>query len=119
LSEELWKRADVAINQATRRFETVSEINRLLKKWFKPCQPCEITPENSSIRQEWLTPQQLAAFTRGHNKVNPRRIDGVPILVIEYFGITYLLDGTNRINYWLANGDTNIHEVIILKRERK
>jgi hypothetical protein len=38
-----------------------------------------------------------------------------PLLACEYQGQTYLLDGTNRLNVWIRDGDTEPHEIIIVR----
>jgi len=38
-----------------------------------------------------------------------------PLVACEYRGHTYMLDGTNRLNVWLRDGDKASHETIILK----
>jgi hypothetical protein len=115
--EELWKRVDVALFQASSREQTLSEINRLLRKWHFHLPDDYITLHNCAIRREWLTPQQLSHFTRGHPRSAPKRVSG-PLVVVEYQGETYMLDGTNRINRWLADGDREPHETVILTPQR-
>ena len=116
MDEALWDRVQAALYPAQSHSDAVFHVNRLLGKWFKPCKPCTITKKNTSIHVAWLTPQQMGEFTRGHEKNYPRMIDGPPLVAIEYLGITYMLDGTTRLNYWLDRHETVKREVIILKR---
>ena len=114
-TSELWSRVDVALCQASSREQTVSEVNRLLRKWVHDLPQNYFNEENSTIRCEWLTTKELTIFTRGHDRATPRRTNG-PILVAEYRGTSYMLDGTNRINRWLKDGSAEKHEAIILTR---
>jgi hypothetical protein len=118
IDEDLWNRVDIAINQARTRQETISELNRLLQKWNVGAPASYISEHSSAIRREWLTPQQMEQlFIRGHTRTNVRRFDS-PLVAVEYDGKTYMLDGTNRINIWLKEGNTEQHEVIILGPKR-
>ena len=113
----LWNRVDLAINQASTREQTVSELNRLLRKWFPAAPEAYISEEHSVLQQKWLTPQELdSQLRRGHARAAPRRVNGIPLLAVQYEGGIYMLDGTNRINGWLQSGDTELHEVIIIVR---
>ena len=113
MPEDLWSRVDAALNQAQTRDETLSEMNRLLRKRF-PDLPNDYFTAEAELRREWLTAAQLMQFNLGHSRTEPRRMDG-PLLAGEYQGQTYMLDGTNRLNVWLRDGDTSSHEVIIVR----
>ena len=112
-NEELWKRVDRAIAQARNRAETISELNRLFGKQGRGAPANHFSEENCTIRREFLTPQQLDKFWRGHTKAEPRQV-GAPLVAVEFRGHTYMLDGTNRINAWLRDGNTEAHETISL-----
>ncbi|MEO7859127.1 MAG: hypothetical protein ABIU05_01585 [Nitrospirales bacterium] len=112
VNEELWQRVDVALNQAQTRQVTISELNRLLVKWGVGAPPAYIS-ERSTIRREWLTARQLERFRRGHTRTEARQF-GPPLIAVEFGGSTFILDGTNRINVWLRDGENTPHEVIVL-----
>jgi len=114
-TEDLWCRVDIALCQASSREQTISEVNRLLAKWINGLPPNYLNETNCAIRREWLPTEELLKFTRGHSRNNPRKTDG-PLLVAEYRGTSYMLDGTNRINRWLQDGNAEKHEVIILTK---
>jgi hypothetical protein len=107
-------RIDAALIQARSRQETFSELNRLLRKRFPGLPQQYFTQENSDVRLEWLTAKQLAQFNPGHTRTNPHQMTGA-LVACEYRGQTYMLDGTNRLNVWLRDGDRALHETIILK----
>jgi hypothetical protein len=111
-NEALWKRVDRAIAHANSRRETISELNRLLRKWNVGA-PADYISAASRIRQEWLTVEELGAFCRNHKKDKPRQVEP-PLVAVEFRGKTCMLDGTNRINAWIRDGDTATHEIIIV-----
>lgn len=113
LEIDFWERVDAALVQGRNRAQTLSEVNRLCRKLDSSVPPLYVTESNTTLKQEWLTPKQLDAFKRGHDRNTPRHIGG-PLIAINHRGTTFMLDGTNRINMWLKQGNTEMHEVIIL-----
>jgi hypothetical protein len=108
-------RIGAALIQARSRQETLSELNRLLRKRFPNLPQRYFTEERSEVRREWLTAEQLAQFNAGHTRVlDPHRTSG-PLIACEYRGQTYMLDGTNRLNVWLRDGDKTLHATIIVR----
>jgi hypothetical protein len=39
------------------------------------------------------------------------------LVVFEHQGERYMIDGTNRLNVWLRDGDEERHDAIIIKRK--
>jgi hypothetical protein len=94
-------------------------FNRLLAKNIKPAgwtkyTHMNITPEQIRSRREQWPMSELSRLPRGHAGVaGPwTRLDG-PIVVVEYLGSKRLLDGSHRINTWVAAGDADLHPVHI------
>jgi hypothetical protein len=84
-----------------------------MRKRF-PHLPQNYFTAESELRREWLTAAQLTQFNPGHLRATPKQMEG-PLLAGEYRGQTYMLDGTNRLNVWLRDGDTSEHEIIIVR----
>jgi len=114
-NEDLWSLVDAAMFEATSRAETIAEVNRLLHKCNPEAGCGYFTEENSTLVRRALSVPQLAKFWRGHTRTEARRYDP-PIIVAEYRRTAYVLDGTRRINEWLAFGDTEAHDTILIKR---
>ena len=114
MADDLWGRVDAALIQARSRDETVSELNRLLRKRFADLPASYFEENGCELRREWLTARQLAEFHPKHDRMAPRQMAG-PLLACEYQGRIYLLDGTNRLNVWIRDGDTEVHETIIVR----
>jgi hypothetical protein len=65
--DKLWKRVDAALNQAQSCEETLSELNRLLRKRFPEAPTQYFTEEACELRREWLTATQLNDFNPKHH----------------------------------------------------
>ena len=92
-------------------------FNRLLAKNIKPDGWIDNTHLNiprhqvQSRREHWTT-DRLGQLRRGHNRTQPKNFN-CPIIIAEYEGMQRLLDGTTRINHWIAIGNTREHDVNI------
>jgi len=90
-------------------------FNRLLAKnikapGWKNGDHMDIQPHQIRSHREKRSTDELTRFLRGHDRVNPQRTD-CPIIVAVYEGEERLLDGNNRINYWVKQGNTEDHDV--------
>ena len=95
--------------------EYFDPFNRLLAKairapGWKDGDHMDVTPDQITSRRETRTTSELGNFTRGHERRKPARQE-CPIIVAEYQGVEYLLDGNNRINLWIDQEDTREHPV--------
>jgi hypothetical protein len=92
-------------------------FNRLLAKSIRPNGWTTNTHLNiprqqiSSRRERWTT-DELAKLPRGHGSTAGEDFD-CPIIVAEYEGKQRLLDGNHRINRWIEDRDTRLHDVNI------
>lgn len=97
--------------------DALDVFNRLLAKSLRPANwtpNTHLTFERHQIksRKEQWTVRSLGKLTRAH--ADPRGNDfPCPIVLAEYDGETRVLDGNHRINRWVANGDTRLHDVHI------
>jgi hypothetical protein len=115
-SDDLWSRVDTAIFEATSRAETIAHLNRLLRKCVIEA-PCTFISEvGSTLVRERLTVPQLEMFWRGHHRTKARRYHP-PIVVADFRGTKYVLDGTTRINDWVQCSDEDVHETIIIRHK--
>jgi hypothetical protein len=64
-----------------------------------------------SRREQWTT-DALGRLARGHSSTVGKDFD-CPIIIAEYDGIQYVLDGNHRINRWVTAGDPRVHDVNI------
>ena len=92
-------------------------FNRLLAKNISPqgltkWTHADVRESQILSRHERWTTQQLAVLQRGHT--DPTGQDFTcPIVLAELDGVTRVLDGNHRINRWVLNGDTRMHDVHI------
>ena len=115
LADDLWLRVDAALIQAAAVRKPFRSLIASLRKRFPDLPQNYFSEEACELRQEWLTATQLSTFNPGHFRSEPRQMAG-PLLACEYNGDTYMLDGTNRLNVWLRDGDVEMHETIIVKK---
>jgi hypothetical protein len=113
--DDLWNSLDGALSAKHTRDVTLFQLNRLLRKRFADLPERYLTQQNCHVRREWLTAEQLRTFHPGHSEAAPRRMSG-PVVAWEYCDQTYMLDGTNRLNVWLRDGDHSVHETIIVRK---
>ena len=60
--------------------------------------------------REKRSTEELAEFQRTHTRDSPKR-QGCPIIIAVFQGEERLLDGTTRINLWVKEGNTELHDV--------
>ena len=94
-------------------------FSRLIAKNVKPSgwtsnTHMNLLPDQIRSRQEEWGIAKLQQLKRGHSGVASAftKLDG-PIIVVEYGGVSRLLDGNHRINTWVANRDCELHSVHI------
>ena len=66
----------------------------------------EVLPETWDI-------ERLGALDRPHEGAAPKCED-LPIIVVRWENVDYLVDGTNRINKWVADGRTEPAAVLAI-----
>lgn len=93
----------------------INTFNRLLVKSIRPPgwkegDHMDIQLDQIRSHQERRTTGELAQFPRTHDRDEPI-CKYCPIVVAVYEGQERLLDGTTRINYWLKEGNTDLHHV--------
>jgi hypothetical protein len=93
-------------------------LNRLFRKSMKRAKiktyPM-LNPNTCSIRKEfWTTGRLKTDLVPGHCDSKPRRLKEA-LISVKYKGKYYLIDGRNRVNLWISNGDDNGHEIILIE----
>jgi hypothetical protein len=92
-------------------------FNRLLAKSIRPNAwtsntHIDIKGDQISSRREQWTTSELGRLVRWHKDAAGKDF-GCPIIFAEYEGVKRLLDGHHRINRWVTNKDTRVHDVNI------
>jgi hypothetical protein len=70
-------------------------------------------PSNCRVHKEFLTTQQLTGLKRYHPRCSPAR-DCEPIVVIEFNGFKWVIDGNTRVNKWIETGSQNMRCAIVI-----
>ena len=107
---------DTAFTLKRTRQATLAELNRLFQKRLPGLPAEQLTESNCDIWFESLTAAELKRCNPGHEDALPRQMTG-PVVVFEREDSRYMFDGTNRLNVWLRDGDTDHHDVTVLKKK--
>lgn len=104
---QLWNSLDVILQVNLNPIDKtgIGKLNRLAKNAFDEIKEIgyELSPGNSKIELlENLTLSSLGEYRLYHNKVGPRAV-GEPLVIINWQNVNYIVDGTHRINTWVAN----------------
>ena len=112
---EFWAKVYAAFPYAPDPRDAVAQVDRILRKWH-PELPADFIAEGTcAIRQEWWSAQQLEKLCLRHDRRKPDRDFG-PIIAVEYFGHSYVVDGTNRANLRMTQVSAERREVLLISR---
>jgi hypothetical protein len=90
-------------------------LRRLLAKRFGALPPGD---GRWTISRELWSTEALARHGNGrHDRAEPWGLQG-PVLMARRSGEFWVIDGSNRINYWVATGYTGRHEVLLIDLDR-
>ena len=100
------------LNRLWRKNRFVIGIDGLLKL---PESPPLLTEVMLSLSTERWPLERLAPLVHpdAHARARPKQ-DGLPVLILEWEGRHFLIDGINRINRRKRAGDAGPHEVIVI-----
>ena len=125
--EEAWAvvRSQLEFHQRKPAHDWIDTLNRLWRKnrfvmsmdgMLKLREvPPVLTREMLSVSREQWPLEKLAPLVHpdAHDRARPKK-DGLPILVLEWSGRHYLIDGINRINRRVREGSPGPHEVVVI-----
>jgi hypothetical protein len=97
--------------------DSLDTFTRLLAKTIRPAgwtanTHLDIKREQVRSRREQWTTDALGRLVRGHSSTAGKDFD-CPIIIAEYDGVQYILDGNHRVNRWVSTGDARVHDVNI------
>jgi len=100
------------LNRLWRKNRFVMSMDGVLKLHEKP--PA-LTREMLAVSRERWPLERLAPLVHpdAHDRARPRR-DDLPVLVLEWSGRHYLIDGINRINLRVRERLPGPHDVIVI-----
>lgn len=118
--DNLWQIVETALkahHRGGRDRAYLFSLNRIFHKYVErdglerapllSDQTCEIT-------SHVLDRDELAEIELYHERSRPARQDG-PVVVVEFEGVRYVVDGNNRLNQWLATDGPIEAEVIVIR----
>jgi hypothetical protein len=113
-SPELWRRVHAAFEGHSRNDpSTQAGLERIAKKCLGLTERRPFNQTNCTIRAEVFHPEQLASLVRYHDRTKPQR-EGQAIVVLEYQGRRFVIDGNNRVNKWVAEKRLEPFEAIVI-----
>jgi len=100
------------LNRLWRKNRFVTSLDGVLKLAFEP--PVLTREMLSATRERWPL-ERLAPLVHAdaHGRARPK-VDELPVLVLEWRGRHFLIDGLNRINRRVRTRDPGPHEVIVI-----
>lgn len=101
------------LNRLWRKNRFVTSLDDVLKL---ESEPPRLTREMLSVRRERWPLERLAPLLHpdAHGRARPKK-DDLPILVLEWQGRHFLIDGLNRVNRRVRSGEPGPHEVIVIQ----
>ena len=109
----LWKRALGAVLPNHHPPAAFEQLTKLANERFGDTPWLQVNELDWSIRSEMWGPVELQIPERKHRDANLPQFDG-PLVVVEFRGRVLLVDGTHRVNYWIANGFSPQREVLVV-----
>ena len=99
------------LNRLWRKNRFVMSMDGVLKL---PQAPPVLTRDMLTVSRDYWPLERLVPLVHidAHDRARPKR-DDRPILILEWQGRNFLIDGINRINRRKRDGDAGPHEVII------
>jgi hypothetical protein len=100
------------LNRLWRKNRFVTSLDGMVKL---PEPPPVLTREMLSVSRELWPLERLGPLVHpdAHGRARPKR-DDRPILLLEWQGRHYLIDGTNRVNRRLREKLAGPHEVLVI-----
>ena len=100
------------LNRLWRKNRFVTSLDGLLKL---DTEPPALTREMLSVTRERWSLERLAPLVHpdAHGRARPKK-DDLPVLVLEWRGRHFLIDGLNRINRRVRAREAGPHEVIVI-----
>lgn len=100
------------LNRLWRKNRFVMTMDGMLRL---PESPPVLMPEMLSVAAAQWPLDKLAPLVHpdAHSRARPKR-DDLPILILEWAGTYYLIDGTNRINRRTRDRNPGPHDVIVI-----
>jgi hypothetical protein len=100
------------LNRLWRKNRFVTSLDGMLKLEVEP--PVLTRAMLAVTRERWPL-DRLAPLVHpdAHGRARPKK-DELPVLVLEWRGRHFLIDGLNRINRRLRAGEPGPHEVIVI-----
>ena len=112
---DLWRQVHAAFHPhrlGTDR-DAQAALNRIAAKCLGSREVKPFDSANCTIRQDFLDSAELLVLKRYHDKRTPGRVHE-PIVVLEYGGERWVIDGNKRVNKWIADGCTQSRLAIVI-----
>lgn len=116
--DDLWEQVYATFEAHRLRTDPDAQaaLNRIAAKCLGLSEVRSFDPSNCRVRRELLRQEALRTLKRYHQRKEPLR-DYEPIVVIEWRGRSWVVDGNTRVNKWIADGAPQPRSAIIITPE--
>ena len=114
-AEQVWRHVEEAFEPHRQETDPnwVAALNRIAVKCLAFGGASVFNSSTCTIREEVLTPSQVSSLrTYGDNKTPGRMQE--PIVVLEFAGSRWVIDGNKRVNKWVAERDNQPRRAVII-----
>lgn len=124
-NDQLWGLVHTAFEAHRKRSGDVdahTAFERVAQKSLGLSERRYFNAENSDIKLESLNRGDLGSVTVYHNRTNPKgnpELHHGPLVMIDFGGTRYAIDGNNRINLWRESDSEGPYEAVIVTPREK
>lgn len=109
----LWRCAYAAVFPGALLNAARQQLTKLANERFDGEAWLPVTEDKWEIRWEAWPWERVTVSERKHADAGPRRVEG-PLVVVQFRGRELLVDGTHRVNTWLAGEHPAVLDVLIV-----
>jgi hypothetical protein len=115
-SHELWRAVYAAFPYPINRVG--AEVNRIAAKCLKKAlgrpYALSIGPPTCYVHEEVIRGSELPNLIRYHDRVK-KTSRTTPIVILRIEGKSIVIEGNNRVNRWVANGEPTPRQALIIQ----
>jgi hypothetical protein len=111
--EIVWNRVWGILDYHKKNATPLFALNRLFREQVSNAPG--ISTSTATVRlEQWTTGQLDQTVRKDRSTTGPARLD-VAVVVVQWKGVFYLIDGRRRVNTWVAKEDRALHDVFIVE----
>ena len=117
--DDLWRLAYSSLehHRKAKDHSANAVLNRLVNERFPSGPRLELNETTCVVSEHEYSTRELESFEKWHDRDTPAR-DGGSIVIVECRGRHLLIDGNNRVNRWIQENSSDLHNAIVIHHER-